>query len=521
MNDDKATIDANTLQAERKFRTAKETPQHKFEPTTQASTGLTFLSLLMGMVAGLAIYFIADTWLDKVENGALAATTMVMVFSFTASWLMIAEPGRYFRPLISSIIITAIISLPTYFVASHGEVVPPDMILDEFPAIFWFLLAGPIVGYLMIVWAKAAIQSRAIPAYQALFFHGLTVPLISMGASLLAGLALALLFAWAALMKSMGVSFFLDLFEEAYFSIPFAGAMAGLAIAMLRAQQSVLGALRYILLLFSRILMPITALLSLTFIVILAAKGTGAVYEINFSPASTMIALAFAGMLIFNGVYQNGEGSPPNLWLRLSTILSLIAFPVYSGLATHALWIRVSDYGLTPARIGGLTVAALAFAYSIVCIGGLVSELNWRTKRWMPLVAPLNTLMVAVWIVTLIVISSPLANPWAISAHSQEVLLSKGKISAKEFEFDYLWGDLGKYGKASLDRLYQMQDHPEIDLIRLKIDHLRSEHAANQNPIPTVPDVPKPEPDTEDTPMTLELNPNSPGDVLQDNNERN
>ena len=64
-----------------------------------------------------------------------------------------------------------------------------------------------------------------------------------------------------------------------------------------------------------------------------------------------MLALALAAMLIFNGVYQNGDGAPPPLWLRVSTLITLVTLPRLCGLAAYAFWLRIDSYGLTPARI--------------------------------------------------------------------------------------------------------------------------------------------------------------------------
>ena len=55
---------------------------------------------------------------------------------------------------------------------------------------------------------------------------------------------------------------------------------------------------------------------------------------------------------------------PPAAWLRLSTVVTLLTFPVYAGLAALAFWLRIGDYGLTPPRIIGLAMTGLAALYS-------------------------------------------------------------------------------------------------------------------------------------------------------------
>ncbi|MFN0023756.1 MAG: hypothetical protein ACKVS5_07645 [Parvularculaceae bacterium] len=419
-------------------------------PSAERGRGLGLLSLILGLLAGGAVYFITDRWIDSAGPTALQVVALQSVIVVAAAWLLLAERRDFLRPVAPALVIAVILALPTWFLAGLDHSGASEF--DSFPVFFWFLLAGPLSWYLLLTLAKSALETGLPPHYASIFFHGLTLPLIAGGAKLFAGLALVLLYAWAALLKQMGVSFFSELFDEPWFILPFLGAIGGLSIAMIRGQQAVLGALRFILLLFSRIAMPIMAVFSLTFLAVLAVNGSAAIFEREY-PGAIMIGLAFVGMLVFNGVYQNGEGGPPPWWLRLSTLIALFAFPVYAGLAAWAFWLRVEEYGLTPPRIVGLAMNALAFAYSFVLIAGLLTEVNWKGKKWMPPVAPLNTAMAAVWIVVLIAISSPLFNGWAISARSQERLLLSGKIDAAEFDFGYLRFRLGAPGEAALTRI--------------------------------------------------------------------
>jgi hypothetical protein len=414
--------------------------------------GLALLSLLVGLATGGAVYGIIEYWGDVVEAGAVPATMMQAVVTFSAGWLLLAERGRLFGAIVPAAIIAAVLAAPTWFFASVDLSSDGNFDFDSFPIFFWGFVAAPLSFYLMLTLAKAAIETGAPPRYERVFLHGLTLPLTGGGAQLFAGLSLLLLYAWAALLKQMNVDFFSRLFDEPWFILPFLGAIGGLSIAMIRGQQSVLGALRFIILLFARIAMPIMAVFSVTFLAALAANGPDAIFDRPY-PGGIMIGLAFAGMLIFNGVYQNGEGGPPPWWLRIPTIVAIAAFPVYAGFAAWAFWLRVDQYGLTPARIVGLAMNGLAFAYSFVLIAGLLTELDWKGKRWMPPVASLNTIMAALWVVVLIGVSSPLISSWAISAKSQERVLMTGKVAAKDFDFGYLRFRLGAPGEAALARI--------------------------------------------------------------------
>ncbi len=440
----------------------------------ESGRGLGFLSLFVGLATGGAVYWITTRWIDASTPSPLSVTVLQSVVVFSAGWLLLSERNDFVRPIIPSAAIAALLAGPTWFMTAADQSSRHD--LESFPFIFWFFISAPLAGYLSLALAKSVLETGAPPKYRSVYFHGLTLPLIAGGANIFAGLSLILLFAWAALLKQMDVKFFSELFDEPWFILPFLGAVGGLSIAMIRGQQAVLGALRFMLLLFSRIAMPIMAIFSITFAIALAANGPGAVLDSDFffgRPGAVVLFLAFAGMLIFNGVYQNGEMSPPPAWLRVSTIAAIALFPVYTGLSAYSLVQRIGEYGLTPARIGGAAMTFLAFSYSVVLLVGLLSEANWRAARWMPPVAPCNTAMAALWIVVLLGLSSPLFNPWRMSAESQERLLLAGKTSAADFDYGYLRFRLGAYGEAALNRIENADAHPNSAQFRAGVDRAR------------------------------------------------
>ncbi len=472
-----------------------------------AGKGLALPGLIVGLLTGAAMYGIVEFWIDDADDQSLALVVLFFIVTAAAAYLLLAETNRLIKAAGVAALIAAIFALPDFYLFDIAADETKN--LTNFPVVFWLFSRGLVV-YLCVALAKSVIEAGAPPPYREVFFHGLTIPLIAGGAMVLAGLALVLLFAWARLLKEMDVLFFNKLFQEPWFILPFLGAIGGLSIAMMRGQQAVLGALRFILLLFSRIAMPITALFTITLLIILITKGTGVIFDRPY-PSVWMIVLALAGMLIFNGVYQNGEGGPPPAWLRVPTIVTLAGFPVYSGLAFYAIMLRIGAYGLTPPRIAGVAITGLVAAYSLVCLAGLLTELNWRAKRWMPLVAPLNTAMAALWVVVLTALATPLVNPWAMSAHSQYKLIASERVAAEDFDFGYLHFELGRYGDAALEKMRGLTDHPEATAIRAGVERARAANTRWEYERPDLAPlaVDKDGPVTADPngPMGLELNP--------------
>lgn len=475
---------------------------------TPAGSGkkMALWGLAMGLLTGLAAYGVIEYWIDGRDDNPAAYTVLFFIVTMAAAYLLIAEAGATFKAAIGATLIALLFALPDYFIISALSGDANN--LSPFPGLFWIMTRG-LAAYLLTVLVKAVIESGGPPTYARVFFHGVTMPLTIAGASLFASLALVLLFTWARLLKDLDVDFFNALFQKPWFLLPFVGAVGGLSIAVMRSQQAALGALRFVLLLLARILMLITAVFTVTLLAVFAINGVDVVFERPY-PGAMMIALAIAGMLIFNGVYQNGEGAPPPMWLRIPTLIALIGFPVYALLAFHAFSLRIDAYGLTPPRIAGIAINGLVAAYSIVCLAGLLTEVNWRAKRWMPMVGPLNVVMAALWIVVLIAIATPLANPWAMSARSQYALLAGQRIAVADFDFAYLRFNLGRYGETALDQLDALENHPEITEIRAQIARVRDADSvwAYRNRDLLNGETPAP-PDNEqsDGPQSLPLNP--------------
>ena len=165
-------------------------------------------------------------------------------------------------------------------------------------------------------------------------------------------------------------------------------------------------------------------------------------------------------------------------------------------------------------RIAGLAFNGLAAAYSIVCLAGLLTELNWGGRKWMPLVAPLNTLMAGIWVIVLIALATPMFNPWALSAQSQYQRLADERVTAGEFDFGYLRFELGHHGEQALDKMLALDAHPEAGAIRNGVERARAAKSNWEYDNPDIFDAIEEVENTEDGdiedkggPMTLELNP--------------
>lgn len=501
------------LAAEAKPRAPKlNAPTLKFRP------GLVSLGLALGLGVGLLAYLITVTWIDRIPSPS-AAQSLIVFFALTAAGLLLtAERGAPFRGAGLAPALGLLVAAPTLFMLEGFR---DARNLSPFPPFFWFFVGAPVTSLLGVSFARAALAPKE-ERYTEFFGAGLTTPLILIGAALMAALSVVLVYAWASLMRAMNVDAIYGLTQQPWFMLPFIGATAGLAIGMMRHLEPVLQALRFTLLLVSRWVMPLTAALSFAFLVVVLAKGPQALFA-GAEAGPFLLGLALIGMLIFNGVYQNGAAPPPALWLRLSTIVALLTFPAYSALAAAAFWSRIAEFGATPARITALVAAALTALYSVVGLAGVGAEVLRRDARWMAPVKTLNVGMAGAWIVALVALASPVANPWSISARAEEQRLMAGAADPAHFDFGYLRFSLGDAGAAALDRLSRITGVKNAEAIRAGAVKALSassywsyRHGETQapRPAPTNDAVAPAADDTLGGVDSLKLNPKQSGDSL-------
>lgn len=423
--------------------------------------GFALFGLVVGVMTGLLAFAVTELWIDPVYRPVGGQTFLVFIAVTSAALLLIASPDKWLRGAPYALGVGALIAGPTAFMLS-AQIDAKN--LSTFPPMFWFLVGAPVTGVLLIALSRAALAPSG-KRYTELFSSGVTLPLVASGSMLFALLGAVMLFAFAGLARSANVNFVHQTVQQPWFMLPFLGAIGGLSIGLVKSLEPVLGAVRYAVLWAARFAMPLAAVFSIVFLTVLVLKGPQAFFAPGIA-APALLGLSLIGMLIFNAVYQNGEGAPPPGWLRLSSLVALIAFPMTAGVAAWLFAARIGELGMTPARLFGFIFAGLASLYGAVGLAGAASELRWKTDRWMPIVARMNAGMAMLWAIALLLTASPLINTWSLSARSQENFVLSGRANVDTFDYGYLRFALGDAGVAALNRLAQTTAHPKADAIR-------------------------------------------------------
>lgn len=322
--------------------------------------------------------------------------------------------------------------------------------LQQAPLLMPFSLGMAIAVFVSLPWWQFRLQHGDWRAsYDALFErawqNGLTLAL----AIAFTALTWLLLWLWAALFQLVDIHFFRDLFRENAFIALATGSLFGFGILIGRTQHRAIQVTRQVLFAMCRGLLPLLAFIAVIFVLSLPFTGLEPLWRTR-SAASLLLVLALLLVVFSNAVYQHDDDRAPYpRWLRRLVEASLLALPVYAGLALYAMGLRIAQYGWTPERFWGLLVALLVAGYAL---GYAVAVLRPRT-RWLQRIEPVNRWMCWTVLGMALLANSPLIDPVRISVHSQVARLQAQAPKIEAEDARMLRFELGRRGYRALRAL--------------------------------------------------------------------
>ncbi len=269
------------------------------------------------------------------------------------------------------------------------------------------------------------------------------------------GLFWLVLFLWAELFKLIGIAFFERLFfDTAWFISLSFGIVSASAAVLARVQVRLIAALQHLLTLIATGLLPLTAALALLFIGALPFVGLDTI-STRISAAGLLTTLALLLLLLVTVVWHPQRRTLP-YYSALNALvrLAVIVVPVYPVLAAWALWLRISQYGWSPDRLYGTLVTMVALVWAV---GFCVSVLFYRreSQKIQAYVTPATGLLSLLF---LILIHTPVLDPWRISVNSHMARYKEGRITADQISL-YMLSHSGRKGREALEML---QNDPQF-----------------------------------------------------------
>ena len=332
--------------------------------------------------------------------------------------------------------------------ASNSVVVTPYVLTM---LIGWFVSLPFVQSYLK--------TGRLQPPYADLFDFAWNNLITLKIAVVFTGIFWGLLALWAALFKVIGIGLFDRVFYHVYFSLPVSSIVFAFALYVGRTNVQAVVTVRRIILAVFKGLLPLLAIIIVLFVLALPFMGLKPLWATGKATA-LMLTLQVFLVVFINAVFQDGSHTPPYpAWLRGALRGALMLLPVYTLLCAYALTLRIDQHGWSTDRFWAVLLALITGLY----VFGYAYAALRRSPVWMQGIAPVNIAIAGLVVLLSVLVNSPLLDAHRLSAHSQVARLLAGRVTAAHFDYDYLRFDLGKAGQVALERLRDIQGHPEAD----------------------------------------------------------
>jgi hypothetical protein len=165
--------------------------------------------------------------------------------------------------------------------------------------------------------------------------------------------------------------------------------------------------------------------------------------------ATVLLLNAAATMiLLVNAAYQAGD-PPKNALMRAVVRFSAVPLAGVVALAALGLYLRVHQYGFTPARV--LAGAELVIV-AVYAAGYLFAAL--KPGPWLALIRPVNIAAALIVAAILTALMTPLLDPARVAVADQVARLHRGVVDPDDFDFGFLADNrAGRWGEEALEKL--------------------------------------------------------------------
>lgn len=326
-----------------------------------------------------------------------------------------------------------------------------------------FIAFGLAMLYIAHTFVLAAASDGQRIARYSTYFETAWKLLIQMAFSLLfVGVLWAVLHVGAALFDLVKLDFLKQIVRKEWFAIPVTAFAFSCAVHITDVRPAIVRGIRSLLLVMLAWLLPLATLIVVGFLLALPWTGLQPLWDTRSATAVLLVSSAVLIVLV-NAAYQDGEvANRLAAVVRISARIAALALLPLVGIAVYALALRVGDYGWTNDRIIAAACLLVATCYAL--------GYAWAALARGPWLAPLERVNVAAALLTLgvlLVLFSPLGDPARISVQNQMQRLAAGKVSAAEFDYNYLRFDGQRYGLDALQRLTKAEG-PQAQVLREK-----------------------------------------------------
>ncbi|TCO73977.1 DUF4153 domain-containing protein [Rhodovulum euryhalinum] len=405
---------------------------------------------VLGFLAGLAAWLLLDVLPDRMGSaprGHLFLTSLGAAF-FPAA-LALTGP----LPLARALIAGVLAALPL-----SGLMVWASF---RFAAVSAFLGTGhPGAGFAVLLFlalpflAAGLGRDTRIGDYRVLFTQSWMIVVRLAAAWLFVGLVWGVLFLSNALLELVGIDVIERLLDQDAAPYLLSGVTLGLALAVVGELSDYVSPDLVLRLL--RLLLPVVLVVVSIFLAALPFRGLSNLFG-TLSAAGILLAMAFgAATLVSTGLDADEDRRVPGGLTDWCCRLLALLLPALALLAGFAVWMRISQYGLSPDRVIAAALAALAMGYGAAYALAVLRGAGWggRIRRANVAMAGAAMLLIAAFF-------TPVLDPQRLSVANQIARFEHGRTAADALDLWAIGRDWGRAGQDGIGRLAALGDHPE------------------------------------------------------------
>lgn len=397
---------------------------------------------VLGAIAGFTVNRLLDVDPDPSIGRQVAATFVIVA---TLGFLLTAELRRLLWAMLFALGAGAVLGFVGWFTASYnkgGE-------MAEYPflaGIFALLIAAPL-------FQTVRDEGGWRFPYARLHGHVWTDAVIGAASIAFTGVAFLLALLISQLFGLIGIEFFKELLEKAWFGLSLAGFAFGAALGLLRERDALVATLQKLVLVIFSVLAPVLAFALVGFLVSLPFTGLAPLWDSGV-PTTPVLLFAAAGAAgLVNAVIGDGkaEGSQNHVLRWSALALSLTIAPL-AVIAAISMGVRIEQYGFTPDRIWGLLAVVVASVYGVAYLVAAARSAK-APLDWDDHIRPANVKIALGVCALALFLALPVLDFGAVSARDQLARLKSGATKAAEFDWQAMAFDFGPKGREELVRL--------------------------------------------------------------------
>ena len=438
------------------------------EPPDLKSVALGRMTL--GLLQGLALYYLYRASRDHVwpaTDPFVFCPVLLTLVIVPVLW--VSGLGHLPRKaLVKWVVLAALITggLGYYDVwrsvgAPVSEFIQTDVSQNQFPsALLWiFGFAGFYCAQSLVL---SASMDRRFVAHYTTYFDNAWKLLIQIQFSLaFVGAVWSVLWLGAALFKLIGLDFFQEIINKAWFAIPASVFSFVCAIHLTDVRPTIVRSIRNLLLSLQSWTLPMLTLIVGGFLLSIPFQGLSTLWATKHA-AVVLLCAAACLIVVINTAFQNGAVSDQIARvIRVSARAACMLLLPLLAIAAYAIFLRVGQYGWTTDRVIASCCVVIGLCYAAGYAWAAV-----RSSDWLGAIAPVNVAMSFVDLAVLLALFSPVLDPARISVNSQVQRLAQGLQAADTFDFNYLKFEGKRFGWAALEKLKDQPVGNDPNLVR-------------------------------------------------------